>query len=163
MSWRGLCPSSKNSLDFRDMNPTDPKNMAIGLLRELCRQVQSLRDDQLAELFEGTAKLEVRIIGRKKLRTSTRKRRLTDEELINIAESLKSCQTREEGNIFLDQRIASKDDAVRLAKLLDLPLQKTDTAEQIRARTIESTIGFRIRSAAVQGVLKEWPDKSQTK
>lgn len=145
------------------MNATDPKNAAVGLLRELCRQVQSLRDDQLAEVFEGTARLEVRVVGRNKLRAYTKKTRLTDDQLMQIAETLKSCQTREDGNGLLDQRIGSKEDATRLAKLLDIPIQKTDTIDQIRARTIESTIGFRIRSAAVQGTLTGLPEDPKNK
>lgn len=144
------------------MNSTDSLQATVALLRDLCRQLQSLSDDQIAQVLDGHARLEVRVKARKKLQTSKRAQ-LTHEELLDLAATLRSCQTREEGNGFLDQKISSKEDTTRLARVLDVPVQKTDTMEQIRARIIESTIGFRIRSAAVQGVLPGAPERSQTK
>jgi hypothetical protein len=143
------------------MNSTDSLQATVALLRDLCRQLQSLSDDQIAQVLDGHARLEVRVKARKKLQTSKRAQ-LTHEELLDLAATLRSCQTREEGNSFLDQKISSKEDTTRLARVLDVPVQKTDTMEQIRARIIESTIGFRIRSAAVQGVLPGAPERSQT-
>ncbi len=144
------------------MNSTDSLQATVALLRDLCRQLQSLSDDQIAQVLDGHARLEVRVKARKKLQTSKRAQ-LTHEELLDLAATLRTSQTREEGNSFLDQKIGSKEDATRLARVLDMPVQKTDTIEQIRARIIESTIGFRIRSAAVQGILPGAPERSQTK
>jgi hypothetical protein len=126
------------------------KEAVLTLLRELVRQIQSMDDEQISEVMAGTGKLEVRVVRSKRVSISKRSGR-TDHELRQLGESLRAAQTREEGNLLLDERITSKDDLARLARQLDAPVQKTDSAEQIRARIIESTIGFRIRSAAVQG------------
>jgi hypothetical protein len=126
------------------------KETVLTLLREFVRQVQSLDEDQISDVISGTGRLELRVV-RSKRGSSPKRTGLTEHELRHLGESLRSVQTREAGNLLLDEKITSKDDLTRLARQLDAPVQKTDTAEQIRARIIESTIGFRIRSAAIQG------------
>lgn len=125
------------------------KDAVLTLLRELVRQVQSIDDEQISDVMAGTGRLELRVI--RKRGSSSKRTGLREHELRQLGESLRSAKTREEGNLLLDETITSKDDLTRLARQLDAPVQKTDSAEQIRARVIESTIGFRIRSAAIQG------------
>ena len=61
----------------------------------------------------------------------------------------------------METKITSKDDMARLARQLDIQVQKSDSADQLKARIIESTIGFRIRSAAIQGVPSGATDKRE--
>ncbi len=128
------------------------KQAVLVLLKQLVRQIQSMDDRQLSEVIAGTAKLEVRAVRRKRASPSTKHRRLTDEELRWLGETLRSIRTREEGNQLLDEGITTKDGMARLARQLDVSVQKSESADKIRARIIESNIGFRIRSAAIQGV-----------
>ncbi len=134
------------------------KDVVLELLRELTRQVQSMDEAQLAQVMAGSAKLEVRVVPSK--RSATKPSRLGENDLRELGELLKSSRTREEGNVLLDQKISLREDMAKLAKFLDLPVQKSDSVEQIRARIIESTIGFRIRSAAIQGVTSGRSDKT---
>src|SRR5712692_4153642 len=127
------------------------KEVLVTLLRELARQIHSMDEAEFAELISGTANLELRAIGTRKQKRTPRHSELSDDEMLNLIETLRATRTRDEGNLLLDQRIRSKHDMLRLAKKLDVPVQKSDSADQIRARVIESTIGFRIRSAAIQG------------
>ena len=128
------------------------KQAVLVLLKQLVRQIQSMDDRQFSEVIAGTAKLEVRAVRSKRAFPSTKHHRLSDKELRWLGETLKSFGTREEGNQLLEEWITSKADVARLARQLDVSVQKSDSADQIRARIIESTIGFRIRSAAIQGV-----------
>lgn len=132
------------------------KEAVLTLLRELVRQVQSIDDEQISDVMSGTGRLELRVVPSKRA-SSSKRAGLSEHELHQLGESLRSAQTREEGNILLDESITSKEDLTRLARHLDAPVQKTDSAEQIRARIIESTIGFRIRSAAIQGTPSNKP------
>lgn len=136
------------------MNTTDgkAKEVLVALLRELARQIHSMDEAEFAEMISGTAKLELRVVGTKKQAHIHKHNKLSDDEMHQLVETLRMTRTRDEGHQILDQRIRSKHDMARLAKKLDVPVQKSDSAEQIRARVIESTIGFRIRSAAIQGV-----------
>src|ERR1044072_524230 len=103
------------------MNSADSLQATVALLRDRCRQLQSLSDEQIAQVLDGHARLEVRVKARKKLQTS-KKPQLTQAELLDLAATLRSSQTREEGNRFLDQKIGSKEDATRLARVLDIPV-----------------------------------------
>ena len=126
------------------------KEAVLTLLRELVRQVQSIDDEQISDVMAGRGRLELRVV-RSKRGSSTKRTGLSAHEVHQLGESLRSAQTREEGNALLDESVSSKEDLTRLARHLDAPVQKTDSTDQIRARIIESTIGFRIRSAAIQG------------
>jgi len=46
----------------------------------------------------------------------------------------------------------SKIDIENIAKKLDVPFQKKDSIEKLKYKIIERTIGFRLRSQAIQGV-----------
>ena len=85
--------------------------------------------------------MEVRIIRKKGSSASKRRSELSDHRLLEVAESLKLMDTREEGRRLLEDSTDTKDDVVRLARHLDVPFQKSDTTEQIKARVIETTIG----------------------
>lgn len=135
------------------------KEVLVGLLRELARQIHSMDAGEYGEMISGTAKLEVRVVGTKKQAQNPKHSRLSDDEMHDLVETLRMTRTRDEGHQLLDQRIRSKHDMARLAKKLDVPVQKSDSNDQIRARVIESTIGFRIRSAAIQGVVGETSNK----
>ena len=132
------------------------KEALVGLLRDLARQIQSLEPSDVDDVLAGAAKLEVRVENGKRP-TRTKSRTPVDEELYQVARTLRELTKREDGEKLLDERASSKDDMVRLSRILDLPVQKRDTAEQLRSRLIESTIGFRLRSAAIQGTPAKSP------
>ena len=69
----------------------------------------------------------------------------------DIRHALELSNSREEGAALLKEKCSTKEELTRLAKYLDLPVQKLDKIDQISERIIEATIGFRIRSAAIQG------------
>jgi len=132
--------------------PDERGNGALAvILRDLARQIESIDDAELAQIMSGAAKLKLHVVGRRKQRPAKHSR-VADEELLDLGATLRTAGTRDEGNKLLDERITSKDDMARLAKQLDIPVHKGESAEQIRNRIIESTIGFRLRSAAIQGV-----------
>ena len=132
------------------------KEALVALLRDLARQIQSLEAGEVDDVLAGAAKLHVRVENGKRPR-KTKPRKPVDDELQQVARDLRELTTREEGEKLLDERASSKDDMVRLARILDLPVQKSDTVQQLRSRLIESTIGFRLRSAAIQGTSAKSP------
>jgi Holliday junction resolvase len=126
------------------------KDVIVALLREVLRQVQSLDEEELVDVVAGKGTFLVRIETTKRSVRSARVR-TDDNELQQLGKRLKECRTREEGIKVLAEKVSSKDEVIRLARSLDLPTQKDDNLEQLRAKIIESTIGFRLRSAAIQG------------
>ena len=139
------------------------KEIMVGLLREIAKQIQAIDEVSFSELVSGKARLEVVVRrGVRGMRQKSRQR-LSDVELAQIGERLRSSNSREEGESLLRDTVTSKDEMARLARKLDLPVQKSDSADQLKARLIESTIGFRLRSAAVQGILKGPTDSRKDK
>ncbi len=132
------------------------KETLVALLRDLARQIQSLQPGEVDDVLAGAAKLQVRVENGKRP-PKTKPRKPVDDELHQVARTLRELTKREEGEKLLDERASSKDNMVRLARILDLPVQKSDTAKQLRSRLIESTIGFRLRSAAIQGTPADSP------
>jgi len=68
-----------------------------------------------------------------------------------IIEKLYSFNSRIEGERFLNSTCTNKNAFERVAKKLDLPFQKKDSIEKLVTKIIERTIGFRLRSQAIQG------------
>ena len=68
-----------------------------------------------------------------------------------IIEKMYTLNSRTEGESFLKSNCNNKSAFERVAKKLDLPFQKTDGIEKLVSKIIERTIGFRLRSQAIQG------------
>ena len=65
-----------------------------------------------------------------------------------VSESLTKARSRDEAKELLkDFKRASLKE---LAKKIDIPLQSNDSVDKIKERIIESTVGFRLRSQAIQ-------------
>ncbi|MGA6118714.1 hypothetical protein [Sphingobacterium anhuiense] len=74
----------------------------------------------------------------------------TDEEIDNIIEKLGSIEKREDGIIYLNGLNLGRLDVERILKKLDLPTMKKDTIQQLFDKIIENTIGYKLRSKAIQ-------------
>lgn len=48
-------------------------------------------------------------------------------------------------------KCSSRLDFETIAKRMDIPFQKKDTIERLKEKIIESSIGYKIRSQAIQG------------
>lgn len=71
--------------------------------------------------------------------------------LTRLKERLYEMTSREEGMILLEQECPTRDNLASLAKLIDLPVSKRDTRDHLKAKVIDTTIGFRLRSQAIRG------------
>jgi hypothetical protein len=60
-------------------------------------------------------------------------------------------KTRKEGEEYLLSQKLKKLDLENILRKLDIPFQKKDSMERLKDKIIEGTIGFRLRSQAIQG------------
>lgn len=74
---------------------------------------------------------------------------LEDAEKERIIIQLKMFDNREDANSYLENMQLSKDYYKELIKALDLPYNKKDNIAQMRAKIIEGTVGYRLRSEAI--------------
>lgn len=75
---------------------------------------------------------------------------LSDEEITTIVKKLGSLEKRDEGKAFLSNYNLGRLDLEHILKRMDLPALKKDNIQQLTDRIIENTIGFKLRSQAIQ-------------
>jgi len=80
-----------------------------------------------------------------------------------LSELLRKTSTREEGFKILDDFCNTREALQNLASYIDVPNNKKDTKLILRGRIVERTIGFRLRSQAIQGKPIETIEKIDTK
>ena len=68
-----------------------------------------------------------------------------------IVEKLDSLTAREMGRDLLVSVFPTKTSLEKFARFLDLPVNRTDSLDNLLDKIVESEIGARLRSSAVQG------------
>ena len=131
------------------------KDILVRLLRDLAKQVQAIDDQEFENILTGMAHIELRIISQEQNKGRLKKVRLTESQMLEIRNALEKMKTREEGAKLLKEKCKIKEDLISLSRYIDLPVQKSDKVEQLSERIIEATIGYRARSAAIQGLRKD--------
>ncbi len=131
------------------------KDVLVGLLRDLAKQVQALNDQEFENILTGMSHIELRIISQGQNKGRLKKVRLTESQMLEIRNALEKMKTREEGAKLLKEKCKIKEDLILLSRYIDLPVQKSDKVKQLSERIIEATIGYRARSAAIQGIRKD--------
>lgn len=133
------------------MNKTNAKVFA-SLLRKIAREIESLSDTELQNMEESIGPLFSQ-----RSRSGGNKKRVkeggvdTQLDVNDVVEKMRSLKGRDEGVALLWAAAPTKAKLTLVAKALDVPVLKQNTAEEIVAKIVETTIGFRIRSAAIRG------------
>lgn len=125
------------------------RNELATLLRRVADYIEHRSDDELVPLFEQASKLLPTASNRKKFQPSGRPIKGSgyfDE----ISNQLKELPSRERGEALLKDKALNRDALEALARHLHLPVQRDDTIERLRAKIVESIIGSRLRSDAIQ-------------
>jgi hypothetical protein len=137
----------------------DESRRAIArLLRQLAEELCALSDIDYRDLLDG--KLRLALLHKNTANPSKKRRgavHADEHAFAEIAAELQRLSDREAGVSLLHQRCSTKVSLERLARCLDLPVRREDTAENLRDRIIEATIGFRLRSQAIRGKAPETP------
>lgn len=131
------------------------KEVLVGLLRDLAKQVQALDAQEFEKILTGRARIELRITSKGKNKRQPKKVTLIKSQMIEMRTALEKMETREEGANLLKEKCKTKEDLILLSRHIDLPVQKSDKVEQLSERIIEATIGYRARSAAIQGLRED--------
>ena len=117
------------------------------ILRLLADYVDNHPDEELGPILKNAATLMQSIKPKKKTRLKKKEGPL---DLRAIEADLRALPSREAGDALL-QNIPNKKSLEDLARFLQLPVQRDDTIERLRAKIVESTIGSQLRSVAIQG------------
>lgn len=127
----------------------DEFEFAASLLRFIAKDVQSLTEEQRGQLREGSAKLrlvvEPRLGGKRSEKSGA-----AEIDTAAIQAQLEECKSRNEAAEILRGLGLSKANLQKLTRAMDLPYQKDDNMERLLDRIVESAVGFRLRSQAIQ-------------
>lgn len=128
---------------------TQTKSNFKKLFKRVSDAIELLSDDELDKLADPNCQIEIRAV-----------RRRSKDEIdtpsvdINIEEIIKELSvhaTRNDAQYFLDSKCPNKKALEMIAKRLDILVVRQDKVEVLRDKIIESTVGARIRSHAIQG------------
>ena len=76
---------------------------------------------------------------------------LTDVEMEALRRELEGLESREAGTALLEQRCPTREHLKWLTRSCDLPVRKDESRERMIENIVEATIGYRLRSKAIQG------------
>lgn len=119
------------------------------ILKRLCHALESMSEEELSKLADPQYLVEVKAVRRRtKDEPSLLPPDFSAEEAIAKVTVL---PTRIEAQAFLDTQFSSKKELERIARTLDIPINRKDKAEDLRHKIVEATVGARLRSQAIQG------------
>lgn len=125
----------------------EQRDLLSALLKEMAKAVRDMSDDDLAALRNGELRIQLTAVEKP---TSGKKEALRDFHPDSIVDTLRQADTFDAGLAILERECATKEHLLRLARELDVPAEKRDTVERLRERIVDATIGFRLRSQAIQ-------------
>ncbi|MGE0635175.1 MAG: hypothetical protein AB7G44_08555 [Bacteroidia bacterium] len=130
------------------------KHLHIQLFEKYLSFINNLTEEELTQIEKGENNIRFELANYSKDQS---KRKIKDKQSkhpINVEEiiaKLYTMQNRNEGENYLKKQCSNKLDYENIARKLDVPFQKKDKIEKIQNKIIERTIGFRLRSEAIQG------------
>lgn len=124
------------------------KNFAI-LFKELQDALSYLTESEFEKVASGSYQLSIRL-QKKKINILNDKVEKATPNYESILNGLTAITNREDGVEFLNTHFKTKSEMERFARSIDVAVMKTDKLDRIRDNIIESTIGARLRSDAIQ-------------
>ncbi|GAA0518245.1 hypothetical protein GCM10009414_29860 [Tatumella terrea] len=120
------------------------------LLSELTDSISFLSDSDVEKIISGDYQMAIKI-QKKKNTTSLNndfvKNNIDFEKVLN---DFNLIEDRQAGAEYLNDKLKTKANFEKFAKSIDVAVMKSDKLEKIRENIIESTIGARLRSEAIQ-------------
>ena len=115
----------------------------INLIKVFLDSVLQMTEEDKSNLLNGKGKLVV---------IEEKKEDNTDMDLVSVCEKLSSFETREEAVEFFAKNtpLTLKTSLIKLASLLSVYINKRDNKDKIIEKIIESTVGAKIRSKAIE-------------
>lgn len=129
------------------------KNIYTIQYDKLSAFINGFSTTDIEKLESGKFEIKFELLGKKEIRQSSTNTVSSFDELTlkSIIDKLNQFKTREEGLTYLISKCSSKNDFETIAKKMDIPFQKKDSIAKLKDKIIESSIGYKIRSQAIQG------------
>jgi hypothetical protein len=113
--------------------------------------VENLAPEGLDDLVHGRASLALEKSGRGLVGYKNLVPPRASADIEKIIHRLQECRSRDEGFSLLSDAQLTRRELEAIARQLGLPILKSDTAERLESKLIESCIGARLTSEAIRG------------
>lgn len=139
------------------MRPMDNKNgdsvrsAVVLLLRRCADYLAALPREEIDAFLDGELELRFSVVAKKGKARKKRPSSLDVEQLANVVARLRQMDNRTNGEQFLREVAPTRATLEALARHLDVAVRRDDSQDDLIRRIIESTIGFRLSTAAIQG------------
>ncbi|MFF5445234.1 hypothetical protein [Streptomyces sp. NPDC012888] len=131
------------------MNGMEPSlEISHAVLQQVANFVKGLSAQEAADLAAGRARITLSTRGRP-AKSDTGTGEIPDPA--EVRDVLVGKASREDGYDYLEGLHLNRVAFQQLARAMDLPLHRTDRIDRIKERIVEATIGYRLRSDAIQG------------
>jgi len=116
-------------------------------LNILAKQARALSEEDIRRVLLGENELRIDIVEKKSANTN----KFSPVE-IDVEKILGSLNESNDRNIALDLLSPMNKKSLEVvARALDIAIQRTDKIDTLRQKIVESTVGARLRSSAIQG------------
>ncbi|MFJ5508359.1 hypothetical protein [Pectobacterium jejuense] len=119
------------------------------LFRELQDAVLELSEGELEKIISGEYQFTLKVV-KKRINTNYKGGDIDDSSYSNLLDLLNLCESREQGNELLSRELNTKSEYEKFARHVEVAVMKSDKIEKIRDNIIESTVGAKLRSDAIQ-------------
>ncbi|EOB12966.1 hypothetical protein NBO_288g0005 [Nosema bombycis CQ1] len=119
------------------------------LFRELQDAVLELNEGELEKIISGEYQFVLKVV-KKRIGTSAKISPVDDFSYSELLNLLNQCESREQGNELLSRELKTKSEFEKFARHVEVAVMKSDKLEKIRDNIIESTVGAKLRSDAIQ-------------
>ena len=123
------------------------------LLDHLAAAARALSEKELEAVVDGRARIHLRVSflrPRKASRRSDTQDEGNEQVLREAADYLRRMSARQEGVMYLRSNFQNRAELLKLARRLDIPVGNRDPRNRIEEKIVSATIGFRLRSDAIQ-------------
>ena len=128
------------------------------LFNEIADSISFLSDSDIEKLVSGEYQISIKVQRKKNVTNSLASFESKSSEYEKILSDLNLIKNREAGAEFLNDKLKNKVNFEKFAKFIDVAVMKSDKVEKIRDNIIETTIGARLRSEAIQNKNTEGKD-----
>jgi hypothetical protein len=127
------------------------RSALVVMLRRCADYLAALSPEEIDAFLDGELELRFSVVAKKGRAKKKKPSSLDAEQLANVAGRLRQMDNRANGEQLLHEVAPTRATLEALARHLDVAVRRDDSQDDLIRRIIESTIGFRLSTAAIQG------------
>lgn len=122
-------------------------NDYANFLAILAKQAGNLSESDIQRVLSKELELKISVVALKK--ATSEKSTISEIDINNILNELSSISDRESATSLLNNLTKRNLDVI--ARKLDIAVKRSDKVDILKQKVVESTVGARLRSSAIQG------------